>query len=70
MTTQKQCESEEVRHLCCGRPGFTNTIEELVEKHAVKQSVSRIEELVKIFIHATKVRSFDCVASLAFADSI
>lgn len=28
----------------------------LVEKHAFKQSPSRIEELVKIFIHATKVR--------------
>ena len=30
---------------------------ELIEKHVVKQSVSRIEELVKIFIHATKVSS-------------
>lgn len=28
---------------------------ELLEKHAVKQSPSRIEELVKIFIQATKV---------------
>lgn len=28
---------------------------ELLEKHAVLQSASRIEELVKIFIHATKV---------------
>lgn len=27
----------------------------LIEKHAVKQSPSRIEELVKIFVHATKV---------------
>ena len=30
---------------------------ELVEKLAFKQSPNRIEELVKIFIHATKVRS-------------
>lgn len=29
----------------------------LVEKHATKQSPSRIEELVTIFIHATKVSS-------------
>jgi hydroxymethylpyrimidine/phosphomethylpyrimidine kinase len=30
-------------------------VEALVEKHASKQSPSRIEELSKIFIHATKV---------------
>lgn len=29
---------------------------ELLERHAVLQSPSRIEELVKVFIHATKVR--------------
>lgn len=29
---------------------------DLMEKYAVLQSPSRIEELVKIFIHATKVR--------------
>jgi len=29
--------------------------QELLERHAVLQSPSRIEELVKIFIHATKV---------------
>lgn len=28
----------------------------LLERHAVLQSPSRIEELIKIFIHATKVR--------------
>lgn len=28
---------------------------ELMEKHAVRQSPARIEQLVKIFIHATKV---------------
>ena len=28
---------------------------ELYERHAVNQSPARIEELVKIFIHATKV---------------
>lgn len=27
----------------------------LIEKHAAKQSPTRIEELVKIFVHATKV---------------
>lgn len=30
---------------------------ELLERQAVQQSPSRIEELVKIFIHATKVSS-------------
>lgn len=29
---------------------------DLLERHAVLQSPNRIEELVKIFIHATKVR--------------
>lgn len=29
----------------------------ILEKHAVLQSPSRIEELIKIFIHATKVSS-------------
>jgi thiaminase len=33
-------------------------LEELLEEHATKQSPSRIEELVKIFIHATRVGSF------------
>jgi ATP-dependent RNA helicase DDX5/DBP2 len=28
---------------------------ELIEKHAVKQSVSRVDELAHIFVHATKV---------------
>lgn len=28
---------------------------ELLERHAVLQSASRIEEIVRIFIHATKV---------------
>jgi len=30
-------------------------LKELLEKHAILQSPSRIEELVKVFIHATKV---------------
>lgn len=30
-------------------------VEDLLERHAVLQSPSRIEELVKIFIHATKM---------------
>jgi len=29
---------------------------ELFERHALRQSPERIEELVKIFVHATKVR--------------
>jgi thiaminase len=29
----------------------------LIEKHAVKHSPDRIEELVKIFIHATKMET-------------
>ncbi|KAF2167706.1 hypothetical protein M409DRAFT_21859 [Zasmidium cellare ATCC 36951] len=38
----------------------------LVEKHAFKQSPTRIEELVKIFIHATKMETgFWTMASLA-----
>ena len=28
---------------------------DLIEKHAVKQSVSRIDELAQIFAHATKM---------------
>lgn len=32
-----------------------STPTELLERHAVLQSPTRIEELVKIFIHATKV---------------
>ncbi len=37
-------------------PGIsTNPGSEHLEKHAVKQSPSRIEELVRIFIHATRV---------------
>lgn len=31
---------------------------ELIEEHALKQSPSRIEELAKIFIHATNVSLF------------
>lgn len=34
---------------------YTNEDAELIEKYAVLQSPSRIEELVKIFIHATNV---------------
>lgn len=36
-------------------PVLTEAFTALVEKHAFKQSPNRIEELVKIFIHATKV---------------
>lgn len=32
-----------------------NTISALIEKHAVHQSPRRVDELVKIFIHATRV---------------
>jgi hypothetical protein len=42
------------------RPGeVTDSLEELLERHASLQSPSRIEELVRIFIHATNVR-FHC----------
>lgn len=34
---------------------MTDDCAELIEKYAVLQSPSRIEELVKIFIHATNV---------------
>lgn len=34
-----------------------NHKEDLVEKEAVKQSVSRIDELAKIFIHATRMEA-------------
>lgn len=34
-----------------------NIFTALIEKHAVHQSPKRIDELVKIFIHATKVRT-------------
>jgi len=34
---------------------FTNVMSALLERHAVRQSPSRIEDLVRIFIHATHV---------------
>lgn len=37
----------------------------LIEEHAVNQSPSRIEELAKIFIHATNVGSFSASLFLA-----
>ncbi len=36
---------------------LTTDDKELLERHAALQSPSRIEELAKVFIHATKVRS-------------
>jgi ATP-dependent RNA helicase DDX5/DBP2 len=41
-------------HPCAYRP--LSRID-LIEKHAVRQSVFRIEELVRIFVHATKVQT-------------
>ena len=38
----------------------------LVEKHATKQSPSRIEELVNIFIQATRVRSADPLLTICW----
>ncbi|KAK9769371.1 putative Phosphomethylpyrimidine kinase [Seiridium cardinale] len=35
--------------------GAVKTGQELIERHAVEQSPSRIEQLVKIFVHATKM---------------
>lgn len=37
----------------------------LIEKHAAKQSPTRIEELVKIFVHATKVCWMSLLEALA-----
>jgi hypothetical protein len=45
------------------------TLLDLVEKHAANQSPSRIEELVKIFIHATKV-SRKCKVEVKTADLV
>jgi hypothetical protein len=36
---------------------------DLIEEHAGKQSVSRVEELAQIFIHATNVSAAACRAS-------
>ena len=41
---------------CRGGLHHADGCEALVEKHACKQSPSRIEELVEIFVHATNVR--------------
>ncbi len=35
----------------------------LIEEHAGKQSPSRVEELVKIFVQATRVRVWRCIAT-------
>lgn len=45
---------------------------ELLERHAVLQSPARINELVKIFIHATKVRtvSLPSIGKSQFADMV
>lgn len=43
---------------------------ELVEKHAVQQSPSRVEELAKIFIHATKVWRPSCRAACWTATNV
>lgn len=37
---------------------------ELIEKHAINQSPKRIEELVKIFVHATKVCTWTAILNL------
>lgn len=60
-TIPRQFELEEVRDSPCSKLAPANIAEELVEKNAVKQSVSRIEELVQIFIHATRVSGFNLV---------
>lgn len=39
---------------------ITNRNKELLERHAVLQSPARIEELAKVFIHATKVSYSTC----------
>lgn len=45
-----------------------NTLTALIEKHAVHQSPKRVDELVKIFIHATRVSSSDAVGTTNYAD--
>ena len=44
------------------RAEFSALLKGALEQHAAKQSPSRIEELVKIFIHATRVGSFDLIS--------
>ena len=43
---------------------------ELLEENMRKQSPARIEELVKIFIHATKVGSHSLRSNMAFTHNI
>ena len=43
---------------------------ELLERHAVLQSPSRIEELAKVFIHATKVSCPTFGKTQSFADGV
>jgi hypothetical protein len=56
MTTQKQLDLAQVCERQCKNDIYLPSPEALLERHAVLQSPSRIEELVKIFIHATNVR--------------
>lgn len=53
---ENEWEEQEEAEPRCGRLLTQN--KELLERHAVLQSPSRIEELVEIFIHATKVGFF------------
>jgi hypothetical protein len=51
------------------KSGITNTVAvDLLEKHILLQSPTRIEELVKIFIHALKVFSEFLLVSLLHID--
>jgi hypothetical protein len=57
MITRKLCEWDLVGILVSLEYSETDRKLALLERHAVLQSPSRIEELVKIFVHATRVCS-------------
>jgi hypothetical protein len=62
MITPRQLESDLVQLLPFRFLGRADESQDLLERNAVLQSPSRIEELVKIFIHATKVNGTPVLA--------
>jgi len=56
-TMRRLCELAPVSNIPSVISECTDLEVDLLERNAILQSPSRIEELVKIFIHATKVRS-------------
>jgi len=55
MTTNNRSKMLEVSQSILSGCTLADAASVLVEKHAVKQSASRVEKLAGIFIHATKV---------------